>query len=131
MEIQFGRAGSLTHLGANVVILEPGKKSSERHYHANSDEFLLVLKGVATVVENDGAHELSPGDCACWPAGAENAHTVENRTDASIEFLVAGTNPLKDLVRYPDAGRTLYHEPPEWRLVADDGTVLKHGKTED
>ena len=130
IEIQFGRAGGLTHLGANVVILQPGERSSERHYHANSDEFHLVLKGAATVAENDGAHELSPGDCACWPAAVENAHTVENSTDASIEFLVAGTKPLKDQVRYPDAARTLYHEPPDWRQIADDGTVLKHGKTE-
>ncbi|CAM9980231.1 unnamed protein product [Chrysoparadoxa australica] len=131
IEIQFERAGGLTHLGANVVILQPGERSSECHYHANSDEFHLLLKGAATVVENDGGHELSPDDRACWPAGVENARTVENRTDAPIEFLAAGTNPLKDQVRYPDAARTLYHEPPEWRQIADDGTVLKHGKTED
>lgn len=129
-EVRFGEAGGLVSLGANVVTLNPGERSSDRHWHARSDEFLYVLAGTATVIENDGAHDLRPGDCACWPAGVDNAHTVENRTDAPIRFLVAGTNPETDTVRYPDSGRTLYHEPPSWRVVADDGTVLREGPTD-
>lgn len=122
-----GAAGGLRGLGVNLVTLHPGQVASDRHWHAESDEFLYVLEGEATIIEEDGAHNLRPGDCACWPAGVANAHTVENRSAAAVVYLVAGTNPGTDTVRYPDSGRTLHHAPPTWRVTADDGTVLDEG----
>lgn len=127
LEARLGAAGGLAGLGVNIVTLAPGQRSSERHWHAASDEVLFVLEGCATVIENDGPHALGPGDAACWPAGVPNAHCVENRSDAPVVFLVAGTRPETDRVRYPDSNSTLFHEPPLWRVVADDGRVLRHG----
>lgn len=127
LEAALGAAGGLGGLGVNIVTLSPGQRSSERHWHANSDEFLYVLEGEATVIEGDDAHTVGPGDAACWPAGVETAHCVENRSAAPVVFLVAGTRPDTDRVRYPDTQSTLYHEPPFWRVVTDDGRVLRHG----
>ena len=33
--LRLGQAGGLTQFGANLVILEPGAKSSLRHWHLN------------------------------------------------------------------------------------------------
>ncbi|MEJ7815869.1 MAG: cupin domain-containing protein, partial [Rubrobacter sp.] len=74
--------GGLTQFVAHVHTLRPGTRSSDRHWHEEQDEFLYVLSGEATVIEEDGPHLLRSGDAACWPAGAENAHHVVNRSGA-------------------------------------------------
>jgi hypothetical protein len=67
--LRYSDAGGLTQYGAYVETLMPGSRSSERHWHEKEDELLYVISGEATVVEDDGAHVLHPGDAACWPAG--------------------------------------------------------------
>ena len=126
----YSDAGGLTQFGAYVETLQPGSRSSERHWHEREDEFLYLISGEATVIENDGAHVLQPGDAACWQAGSENAHCVENRTDALCTYFIVGTRPDHDICHYPDAGRSLHTEGKIWRMVRDDGTLIKEGKVE-
>ncbi|EAR49796.1 hypothetical protein OG2516_14096 [Oceanicola granulosus HTCC2516] len=111
-EVRLSEAGGLTQYGAYVVTLEARTPSSERHWHLNEDEFLYLLEGRAVVVENDGEHEIGPGDAVCWPAGVANAHAIRNDTDAPVTFLVVGTRAERDVVTYPDSGRVLRLEPP-------------------
>jgi uncharacterized cupin superfamily protein len=125
--MRYSEAGGLTQFGAHVETLQPGARSSERHWHEKEDEFLYVLAGEVTIVENDGSHLLHAGDAACWPAGVPNAHTVVNRSSEPCTYLIMGTRPAHDVCHYPDAGRTLYTEGETWRLVAVDGTVIKSG----
>jgi len=95
-------AGGLTEFGAHVQTLQPGSRSSDRHWHEQEDEFLYVLSDEATVVENDGAHTLHLGDAACWPAGTANAHQVVNRSGAPCTYLILGNRAIPDLTHYPD-----------------------------
>jgi uncharacterized cupin superfamily protein len=128
-EARYSDAGGLTQFGAHVVTLEPGSKASDRHWHEAQDEFLYVLAGEATVVEEEGAQALGPGDAACWPAGAANGHTVENRSGAPCSFLIVGTRPERDVVHYPDLGRVLRQDGPRWRVLdAATGAVLREGE---
>ena len=123
-----GDAGGLTRFGVRHQTLEPGARTSDRHWHEQEDEFLYVLAGEATVVENDGPHQLAPGDFACWPAGVDNAHSVENRSDAPCSFLVLGSRPASDVCHYPDHGRRLETRGREWRIVETaTGRVLEGG----
>ena len=123
--------GGLTQFGAHLQTLQPGTRSSDRHWHEAQDEFLYVVSGEATVIEEDGAHALGPGDAACWPAGAENAHRVVNRSDAPCTYLILGTRMAREVIHYPDAGRVGYIEGGAWRLHrADDGALIMEGKTE-
>jgi uncharacterized cupin superfamily protein len=125
----YSDAGGLTQFGAYVETLQPGSRSPERHWHEEKDEFLYVISGEATVIEDGGAHPLGPGDAACWPAGAANAHQVVNRSGAPCTYLIFGTRMARDVVHYPDAGRILYDEDGTWRLHrADDGSLIKGGK---
>jgi uncharacterized cupin superfamily protein len=90
-----------------------------------------MLSGEATVIEEDGAHLLHPGDAACWPAGVANAHQVVNRSDAPCTYLIFGTRMAHDVVHYPDVGKILYDEDGAWRLHhTDDGSLIDGGKTE-
>ncbi len=124
----YSDAGGLTQFGAYLETLQPGSRSSERHWHEEEDEFLYVVSGEATVIEDDGAHVLQPGDAACWPAGRPNAHQVVNRSDAPCSYLIVGTRVTHDVCPYPDAGRVLHTEGETWRMLRDDGTVIKTGR---
>lgn len=128
-EAHYSDAGGLTQFGAHVVTLQPGARSSDRHWHAAEDEFLCMLDGEAVVIEEEGELTLEPGDAACWPAGAANAHHVLNRSGAPCSFVVVGTRAARDVVRYPDLGRTTYIDGKDWRITDDrTGEVLHQGR---
>ncbi len=127
--LKLSDAGGLTQFGAYVQHLDPGARSSDRHWHEVEDEFLYVLSGTPTLIENDGPHQLAPGDACCWPGGVANAHCVENRSAAPCSFLIMGNRPGDDRCHYPDLGRTQIDEGPDWRVVDDaTGTVIRGGK---
>ena len=129
--LRYSDAGGLTQFGAHVETLQPGSRSSERHWHEEEDEFLFVISGEATVIEEDGAHALRPGDAACWPAGAANAHQVVNRSSAPCTYLIFGTRMACEAIHYPDVGRVGYIEGGAWRLHRkDDGGLIMEGETE-
>jgi uncharacterized cupin superfamily protein len=86
-------AGGLTHLGASHVTLRPGAWSSQRHWHAGDDEFLVIVAGEAILVDDAGEHPLRPGDCAAFPAGDGNGHHLQNRSDADCVFVVVSAGP--------------------------------------
>ena len=121
-------AGGLTQYGAYLETLQPGGKSSDRHWHEKEDEFIYVVSGQATV-EDDGEHVLHPGDAACWPAGVPIAHQVVNRSQTPCSYLIVGTRVTHDVCHYPESGRVLHTEGEDWRIEARDGKVLAAGKT--
>lgn len=47
--------------------LPPGNWSSQRHWHSHEDEFVYVLEGELTLIEDDGETVLRAGDCAAFP----------------------------------------------------------------
>lgn len=126
--LHYSDEGGITHYGVYVETLQPGAQASERHWHEAEDEFLYVLSGEATVIENDGEHVLHPGDAAAWPAGVPNAHTVVNRSSAPCTYLIAGTRAIDDVCHYPDSGRVLHTEGTHWRIEDAHGVVIKSGR---
>ena len=126
----FSDSAGLKQYGAYLQTLQPGARSSTRHWHEREDEFLYVVSGQVTVVENDGRHVLEPGDAACWPAGVPNAHHVLNESSEPCSFLIVGTRLTDDICHYPDVGKTLYTEGENWRVEDAAGKVLKSGRVE-
>jgi uncharacterized cupin superfamily protein len=96
-----GPAG-LTQFGVNLVRLAPGAWSSQRHWHTREDEFVYMMEGEAVLVTDDGEAVMRPGDCAGFPAGEPNAHTLQNRSQADCVFLVVGSRSDADEAHYPD-----------------------------
>jgi len=121
--------GGLTQFVAHVQTLQPGSRSSDRHWHEEEDELLYVLSGEATVVEEDGPHTLHPGDAACWPAGKANAHQVVNRSGEPCTYLIFGSGAVPDVVHTPERGEILRaFEDGTWRIERTDGTLIKEGR---
>ena len=61
----------LNQFGVNLVTLKAGTWSSQRHWHRNEDEFVYVLEGDITLVEDHDETVLKPGDAAGWKAASE------------------------------------------------------------
>jgi uncharacterized cupin superfamily protein len=80
-------AGGLTEFGVSFVRLEPGAWSSHRHWHEGEDEFLVMVSGAAVLIDDDGEHALTPGDCVAWPKGERNGHHLINRSEADCTFV--------------------------------------------
>ncbi|MCY1126145.1 cupin domain-containing protein [Frigidibacter sp. RF13] len=115
-------AGGLSQFGAAVETLDPGGQSSQRHWHEAEDEFLYVLDGELTVVENDGDHILTPGDAACWPAGVANGHCLINRSQRPATYLIVGTRAKDDAAHYPDINLHYSRKDGQRSMSHKDGT---------
>lgn len=97
-----GDAAGLTQFGVNRMTLQPGAKSSLRHWHAEEDEFVVVLSGEVVLVEETGETPLTAGDCAGFKAGVENGHHLINRSDQPVTFIAVGTRAWNDTCFYTD-----------------------------
>jgi uncharacterized cupin superfamily protein len=80
-------ASGLSEMGASHVRLEPGAWSSQRHWHDDEDEMVIMLSGTAVLVEDDGETALQAGDIAAWPKGSTNGHHLINRSDRPCTFV--------------------------------------------
>ena len=47
-------ASGIGSFGASHVVLKPGAWSSQRHWHDDEDEMLVMLSGEAVLVEDEG-----------------------------------------------------------------------------
>lgn len=97
-----GDAGGLTQFGANLVELQPGAASSQRHWHSHEDEFVMVVSGELTLVTDEGETLMRAGDCAAFPAGRPNGHQLINRGWGNALFLCVGSRIPEDTAQYPD-----------------------------
>ena len=80
----------LTEFGVRHVTLDPGAWSSQRHWHDNEDEFLVMLSGEAVLVEDDGRSTLGPGDMVAWAKATGNGHHLRNESGSPCTFVVFG-----------------------------------------
>lgn len=95
-------ASAISQFGVNLVTLEPGSWSSQRHWHEKEDEFVYVLSGQLVLVEDEGETVLEPGDAAAWKAGVRNGHHLQNRGQSPAQFLAIGSRDNEDWGEYPD-----------------------------
>jgi uncharacterized cupin superfamily protein len=99
---RLGNSAGLTQFGVNLTTLKPGAWSSQRHWHANEDEFIYVIAGELVLCEDGGETVLRAGDAAGWKAGAANGHCLINRSERDAVYLEIGSRLVNETVIYPD-----------------------------
>jgi uncharacterized cupin superfamily protein len=119
-----GDAAGLTQFGVHLEILHPGARSSVRHWHENEDEFVYVVSGELTLVE-DTETTLRAGEATAWPAGAPVGHCLENRTDRDATYLIVGTRADFDRWHYVDHGITATYDGDAVTYTGPDGTPIE------
>lgn len=119
-----GDAFGLTQYGVNQTTLAPGCWSSQRHWHEKEDEFVYVLAGEITLIDDDGEHLLKPGMCAGFKAGVANGHHLVNKSVAAATYLEIGTRMDGERSHYPEADMQAEKAGGAWKITRKDGTAF-------
>ena len=117
---RLGDAGGLQAFGVNLMTLPPGKWSSQRHWHSHEDEFVCVLSGELTLVEDNAETVLRSGDCAAFPKGSGNGHHLQNRSSAIAVYLEVGSRHPDDLTTCSDVDMMSFNR--DGAFVHKDGS---------
>lgn len=112
----------LTQYGVNLATLAPGAWSAQRHWHKVEDEFIYVVEGELTLIDDDGEHTLTPGMCAGFKAGVANAHKIVNKSAKPASYLEVGLRSPSEQVVYPDVDLKGVKENNKFRFTKRDGT---------
>lgn len=107
-----GDKGGLNQFGVNLTTIKPNAGTAQRHWHEQEDEFVFILSGEATLVEDatgedvngEGTSEtiLRAGDAAIFKAGIANGHCILNKSDKDVVLLEVGTRLPNERAHYPD-----------------------------
>jgi len=90
--------------GGTVYELQPGEQVAPYHWHAGTEEWLLVLDGAPTLRTPEGEQSLVPWDVAVFVRGPDGAHELRNDSDAVARVLLISSACDPEVVVYPDSG---------------------------
>ena len=99
---RLGDAGGLADFGVNLMRLPAGGWSSQRHWHSHEDEFVFVLEGELTLVEDDGETLVRAGECAAFPKNSGNGHHLINKSTSTAVYLEIGSRHPDDMTTCSD-----------------------------
>jgi len=102
------------HASAARQLVEPAPR------HSHEDEFVYVLEGELTLIEDDGETLLRAGDCAAIPKGTGNGHHMINKSDGMAIYLEVGSRQPADITTCSDVD--LPSTNADGRFVHKDGT---------
>lgn len=115
----------LTQFGVNLTTLEPGARSSLRHWHAREDEFIYLLEGELSLVTIDGEQTIRVSQAVGFPAGDRNGHCLINRGTSRATYLEIGTRSRDDDITYPDDDLVCEKREGSHRFLRKDGTAYE------
>jgi uncharacterized cupin superfamily protein len=114
-----------------IYDVPPGMSSCPYHYEFE-EEWLLVVEGEVEVRAPDGEHTLKRGDLVCFPAGADGAHQVTNRSESSARTLLFSRAVTPAVSVYPDSDKIGVWPGDEANdLVFKRGTAVPWGEGEE
>lgn len=87
----------------DVKTIGPGKFSYPYHYHYNSEEIFVVLKGKITLRTPEGFQDITEGEFAFFEKGPSGAHQLYNNTDDICTYLDIRSKKELDVCEYPDS----------------------------
>jgi uncharacterized cupin superfamily protein len=126
-ELWISEAAGLTQFGAFIHELQPGTRSSIKHWHSDEDEMVYVLEGEVMVMEGDVPARLPAGSAAAFKAGVPVGHYLWNASDRVARCLVVGTRAQLDRITYPDHDRVCIRD----RSQPDDVWTDLRGRSAD
>lgn len=107
-------------LGLSVYELPPGESICPYHYETGEEEWLIVLSGTPTLRTPEGEQELRPWDAAFFPATAEGAHKVTNRSEGPARVAIWSNRVEPHVSLYPDSDKLLASPPGKLFRIGDE-----------
>lgn len=131
-----GDSVGLSQFGVNLTTLAPGAASAHRHWHAKEDEFVFVVSGTPTLIEDANPIQgdeaigdtietlMAPGDMAGFKAGDPVGHHIINKSEDIVVLLEVGTRLASDDVTYTDKNvdMQVQRRNGQWRVLRKDGS---------
>ncbi len=106
-----GRIGGvlgMKGLGAQYIVVPPGKTGYPFHSHRNNDELFIILEGEGTYRFGAEAHPVKAGDvCSATAGDASTAHQLTNTGSGDLRYFAISTRNDPDICEYPDSGKFL------------------------
>jgi uncharacterized cupin superfamily protein len=96
------RNAGAEQLGGTLYELAPGTDVMPLHIHHGMEEMAIVIAGAPTLRTLEGEHELAPGDVVAFPRGRRGAHTLVNRSDEPVRYVMVSTRAVPEVVEYPE-----------------------------
>jgi uncharacterized cupin superfamily protein len=91
-------------LGGTLYELAPGHEGVPLHIHHGMEELAIVLSGRPTLRTLEGESELASGDVVAFPRGRRGGHSLANRSDEPVRYLMVSNKVMPELVEYPEDG---------------------------
>lgn len=104
----------LTDFGASHVTLTPGAWSSQRHWHEDEDELVIMVSGEAILIDDNGRTPMAAGDMAVFPKNDGNGHHLVNESNADCVFVAIG-RPAAGACHYPDVDMHIFGDDAGFR----------------
>jgi uncharacterized cupin superfamily protein len=96
------RNAGAEQLGGTLYELAPGTDVMPLHIHHGMEEMAIVIAGTPTLRTLEGERELAPGDVVAFPRGRRGAHTLVNRSDEPVRYVMISTRAVPEVVEYPE-----------------------------
>lgn len=117
-----GDMAGLTDMGLHIVRVEPGRDTTEHHFHGQDEEFLYVISGRAEATIGEETFSIGPGDVMVFPKHSP-AHSMHVPADAGEDliYMMGGTRSPIDVCTYPKIARRMYRVDgvKEYAALAD------------
>ena len=108
---------NLARIGVHLIRLEPGRDSTQFHYHDRDEEFIYVLSGRGTADIGDARIDIGAGDFMAFPEQSA-AHCLSNPFTEDLVYLVGGERNALDVVHYPRIQRSMLKHDGRKRWMA-------------
>lgn len=95
-----GDALNLQRLGLHYVRVEPGRETTQFHFHHHEEEFVYILSGRGIAEVGDRQFEVGPGDLLAFTAPSA-PHAMSNPFAEDLIYLMGGERRAFDLCDYP------------------------------
>ncbi|RYE10679.1 MAG: cupin domain-containing protein [Hyphomicrobiales bacterium] len=104
-----GRIGGVVgmkDLGAQFIVVPPGKSGFPFHSHRNNEEMFIILEGEGTYRFGTESYAVRAGDVLSAVAGdASTAHQLINTGSVDLRYFAISTRNDPDILEYPDSGK--------------------------
>ncbi len=106
----------MTHLGIHLVRVEPGKETTEFHFHHQEEEFMYIISGRGMAEIGDEQVAVGPGDFLGFSAPSL-PHAMRNPFDEDLVYLMGGERRSFDVCDYPRLKKRLFRVEGKRQLV--------------
>jgi uncharacterized cupin superfamily protein len=102
-----GDAVGMKDVGIHLVRIKPGHHTTEYHTHYCDEEFVFILSGQGIAEIGNRTVAVGAGDFMGFIAGSL-PHTMSNRSQQDLVYLMGGTRKRFDVAEYPRARLRTY-----------------------